>query len=78
MLPSSALQPGELFAARYRVVRCLKQGGMGSVFQVIDERTDRLRALKVMQSEIATDPEMRLRFEKEASDRRSRALRPFG
>ena len=67
MLPSSALQPGELFAARYRVVRCLKQGGMGSVFQVIDERTDRLRALKVMQSQIATDPEMRLRFEKEAS-----------
>ncbi len=67
MLPSSALQPGELFAARYRVVRCLKQGGMGSVFQVIDQRTDRLRALKVMQSQIATDPEMRLRFEKEAS-----------
>jgi eukaryotic-like serine/threonine-protein kinase len=64
--PAARLEVGADFAERYRVLRCLKHGGMGSVYEVLDRRTDRLRALKVMQPDVATDPDMRVRFEQEA------------
>lgn len=65
--PAARLEVGADFAERYRVLRCLKHGGMGSIYEVLDRRTDRLRALKVMQPDVATDPDMRARFEQEAS-----------
>ncbi|MFO0551236.1 MAG: serine/threonine-protein kinase [Polyangiaceae bacterium] len=65
--PATELEVGSDFAGRYRVVRCLKRGGMGSVYEVVDRRTDRLRALKIMQPEIAKDADLRARFEREAS-----------
>lgn len=68
MQPSAArLEVGSDFADRYRVLSAIKQGGMGSVYEVIDLRTDRLRALKVMLPEIAKDVDLRARFEREAS-----------
>src|SRR5690242_20772418 len=60
------LRSGEVFHRRYRVVRCLKSGGMGAVYEVIDERTDTPRALKVMLPSIVEDPDMRARFAREA------------
>ncbi|NUP12288.1 MAG: serine/threonine protein kinase [Polyangiaceae bacterium] len=60
------LEVGATFADRYRVVGALKHGGMGSVYEVLDTRTDRLRALKVMLPDVAIDADMRARFEREA------------
>src|SRR5688572_10052942 len=64
---AALLEIGGEFAGRYRVIACLKKGGMGSVYEVLDKRTDRLRALKVMLPDVATDKDMRERFEREAS-----------
>jgi eukaryotic-like serine/threonine-protein kinase len=59
-------RPGALFHERYRVVRCIKAGGMGAVYEVIDERTSSRRALKVMLPNILGDEAMRARFAQEA------------
>jgi serine/threonine-protein kinase len=65
--PSHPLVEGAVVADRYRVLRCLKRGGMGGVYQVVDMQTDRLCALKVMLSEAASDDDLRQRFSQEAS-----------
>ncbi|WP_437641134.1 protein kinase domain-containing protein [Sorangium sp. So ce854] len=65
--PSLApLKPDTIFHGRYRVVRSIKAGGMGAVYEVVDEVTDRRRALKVMLPGAIQDPDMRARFAKEA------------
>ncbi|WP_437737923.1 protein kinase domain-containing protein [Sorangium sp. So ce1335] len=65
--PSLAqLKPDAIFHGRYRVVRSIKAGGMGAVYEVVDEVTDRRRALKVMLPGAIQDPDMRARFAKEA------------
>jgi serine/threonine protein kinase len=58
---------GALFAGRYQVLRCIKVGGMGAVYEVTDSKTQRRRALKVMLAEIVSDPDKRNRFEREAT-----------
>ncbi|AUX43052.1 uncharacterized protein SOCE26_044920 [Sorangium cellulosum] len=58
--------PDALFHGRYRVVRSIKAGGMGAVYEVVDEVTDRRRALKVMLPGSIQDPAMRVRFTQEA------------
>jgi serine/threonine protein kinase len=63
---SISLEPGVLFHERYRVVRCIKRGGMGAVFEVLDERTSTRRALKVMRPDVVDDDDLRERFEREA------------
>ncbi len=50
----------------YEVVRRLTSGGMGNIFLVRHRRLDELRVIKVMRSEIADDPTLRQRFEREA------------
>ncbi len=63
----AVLEPRSLFAERYRVETCLQQGGMGAVYAVVDERTERRRALKVMLPNIVSDPDLRARFRLEAT-----------
>src|SRR5262249_18660538 len=58
----AVFQPGTLFAKRYQILRCIKAGGMGAVYEVTDERTTVRRALKVMLPELAADERMRERF----------------
>jgi serine/threonine protein kinase len=60
------LLPGACFHERYRVVRRIKAGGMGAVYEVVDDRTDSPRALKVMLPSLLADAEMRARFALEA------------
>jgi len=62
----ATLQPGTVFQGRYRIVRCLKAGGMGAVYEVVDTRTESPRALKVMLPSIVEDPDLRARFALEA------------
>lgn len=64
--PSAALTEGAIFAGRYRIVRCMAAGGMGSVYEVVHTETDRRRALKVMHPHLFQSEEMRDRFKREA------------
>lgn len=51
----------------YRLVRQLGQGGMGSVFEAIDERINQRVAVKVLHPHLAAaDPSFAERFEREA------------
>jgi eukaryotic-like serine/threonine-protein kinase len=63
---SAKLDEGTVFAARYRIVRCLAAGGMGAVYEAIHLETDRRRALKVMHPHLFQSEEMRERFKREA------------
>jgi serine/threonine-protein kinase len=60
------LQPGKIFHGRYEIVRCIRAGGMGAVYEVVHLETRRHRALKVMLPSIVRDESMRNRFRMEA------------
>ncbi len=55
-----------LFAGRYRVVRGIASGAMGAVYEVLHIETERRRALKVMHSHLADNPDFQARFKLEA------------
>ncbi|XXX77199.1 protein kinase [Sorangium sp. So ce134] len=63
---SATLAEGTVFARRYRVVRLIATGGMGSIHEVVHLETARRRALKAMHAHIFDDEEMRERFKLEA------------
>ena len=50
----------------YRIESRLGAGGMGQVFRATDTRLDRPVAIKVLPTGVALDPEMRMRFAREA------------
>jgi eukaryotic-like serine/threonine-protein kinase len=60
-----ALSPGDRLA-QYTIVSPLGSGGMGEIYRARDTRLDRDVAVKVMAGHIASNPEMRRRFETEA------------
>src|SRR4029079_9860717 len=62
----AVLAPGAVFHDRYRVVRCLKAGGMGAVYEAVDRNTDGPRAIKVMLPSTIEEPDLRARFALEA------------
>ncbi|WP_437602641.1 serine/threonine-protein kinase [Sorangium sp. So ce590] len=63
---SATLADGTVFANRYRVVRLLAVGAMGSVYEAVHIETNRRRALKVMHAYLFQSEEMRGRFKREA------------
>jgi eukaryotic-like serine/threonine-protein kinase len=50
----------------YRIDGLLGAGGMGRVYRAIDTRLDRTVAVKVLPAALATDPQFRARFDREA------------
>ncbi len=62
----ASLSPGSLFAGDFRVVKPLREGGMGAVYLVEQVSTGASRALKLMHPELVSDDTMRKRFETEA------------
>ena len=61
-----ALAPGTRLGAYEIVVGLVGAGGMGEVYKATDTRLDRLVAIKVLPSDVAADPELKQRFEREA------------
>ena len=59
-------EPGHVLFGRYLVERQLGEGGMGTVWLVRHLELDAPRALKLIVSGIAFDPQARARFEREA------------
>jgi serine/threonine-protein kinase len=61
------LSEGSTFHGRYQIVRCIKAGGMGAVYEALHLETLRRRALKVMLPSMVASAEMRERFKLEAT-----------
>lgn len=60
------LQPGQVLFGRYLAEKLLGEGGMGTVWLVKHLELDTLRALKLIVSGIAFDPQAQARFKREA------------
>ncbi len=61
-----ALTPGLLLSDRYRLTRRIAVGGMGEVWAADDTRLARQVAVKILRSELTSDPEFVDRFRAEA------------
>ena len=59
------IAPGTRFGP-YEIISAAGAGGMGEVYRAKDTRLDRIVAVKVLPSSLASHPEMRQRFEREA------------
>ncbi len=57
---------GKLLGGRYRVGQKLGEGGMGAVYEGVQEDLSRAVALKILHPHLATDEELRGRFRREA------------
>jgi len=69
--PVQELIPGTLFARRYLVLEKLGEGGMGSVYRVLDKEIDSKIALKLILSETSFDERTIAQFRNELKTARS-------
>jgi dipeptidyl aminopeptidase/acylaminoacyl peptidase len=58
--------PSDLRFGPYEILDQIGEGGMGTVFRASDTRLGRIVAIKVLRSDVATDPQRLSRFEREA------------
>ncbi len=61
------IQIGQILLERYRVDSFVASGGMGSVYCVWDLKRNAALAMKVLRSELAEDPSIFKKFEREAN-----------
>lgn len=60
------LQPGQILADKYRIIRQIGQGGMGAVFEGENIRIHRKVAIKTLHAAVAGKADILQRFEREA------------
>lgn len=63
--PIPHLGTGEVLAARYEILQLLGEGGMGAVYKAHDRELDRVVALKLIRSDLASNPAIVARFKQE-------------
>lgn len=63
--PPPTLQPQDVVAARYRILRLAGRGGMGEVYEAQDDELGGRVALKLLRADLAHDPEFVARFRRE-------------
>ncbi len=56
---------GKTFAGHYRILKVLGSGGLAIVYNALDTRHQRVVALKVLQADLAKDPEIKARLTRE-------------
>ena len=66
LITSRDLEPGTVIRNKYRIVRSLGRGGMGTVYLADHIMLGRQRALKFMSSDLGQDPRLLKRFRLEA------------
>jgi serine/threonine protein kinase len=60
-----SFSPGEYFGKRYKIIEEVGKGGMGRIYKAIDLELDRIVALKMINPELVSDPNIIERFKKE-------------
>src|SRR3954471_22043755 len=63
--PVLALQPGDRLASRYTVTRLIGRGGMGEVYEAVDELLKESIALKTLRGDLSGDEAVVRHFQKE-------------
>src|SRR5579864_8835067 len=63
-IPAKA-QPFPEFGPRYKVESLLGEGGMGAVYKAYDRDLDRTVALKLVRSDLMSNPDVLVRFKQE-------------
>ncbi len=64
---SNAAWLGKIVDGRYRVIEVIGRGGMGVVYRVEHLRMGKVAAMKVLHRDLASDPDVIARFEREAA-----------
>ena len=63
--PTTKLQPGDIIGSRYEILELLGEGGMGAVYKASDRELNRFVALKLIRSDLASNPAILARFKQE-------------
>jgi eukaryotic-like serine/threonine-protein kinase len=59
------LQSGDVIGGRYEILELLGEGGMGAVYKASDRELNRFVALKLIRSDLASNPAILARFKQE-------------
>jgi serine/threonine protein kinase/tetratricopeptide (TPR) repeat protein len=62
---TAKLQPGDVIGGRYEILDLLGEGGMGAVYKASDRELNRFVALKLIRSDLASNPAILARFKQE-------------
>lgn len=66
-IDNEPVSPGDVLCDRFVVRRAIASGGMGTVYEALDQALDTPVALKIIRQDIAHDPEVLDRFRREVA-----------
>jgi eukaryotic-like serine/threonine-protein kinase len=70
VLATGVIQPGDLVAGRFEILRLIGRGGMGEVFEALDQKLGERVAIKVIAREFTLDAGLLERFYREVQSAR--------